>query len=464
MRTGIGWFANRRAVALCLLIVMVPLLSACNTGGSGGDAWKNDEGWVSWNPTPQAPVAPAIVSSPVAVGGSSAKLGVATPASGGKRLPLDFARILTDSERKKFQPDEMGLVPIPMYHAFVKDTETKGGATTAGGDGLDQWTRTISEFRADLQWYYDHDFFVIPMRDYVENAMNVPAGKHPLVLTFDDASTRQAMWIKNSSGTIMADPESALGVMEAFSAEHPDFGRGGYFAVLLYNCFNNPDGPAEMADCATKLNWMADHGYEIGNHTQGHQDLTDISDDDFRYQIGDPTLWIRAHVPAKADMSSVLTLPFGAYPKRDLHPTQWEYLVDGFSYQGEAINLEGILQVNGGPAMSPVNAKWDRYGIARFNTDPEVTNYWWSEIESGELTMYTSDGNPDIVTVPNALPSTIAGLFDADRMTAKGYTVIQYDPATGSVSAPKSAFSRWSLTAILEQPVSIPDRLQAAGW
>ncbi|HEU0165184.1 MAG TPA: polysaccharide deacetylase family protein, partial [Thermomicrobiales bacterium] len=352
-------------VALCAL-----LLVGC--GSAGGDD-------IAWHPVREA--VSTVVATPAPPTATDA------PA-----VAQEFTHQLSAAELQKYQPDELGLVPVPMYHAFVKDDESKD--TGGGGDSLDEWTRTLSEFRSDLQWYYDHDFYVVPMRDYVENDMKVPAGKHPMVLTFDDASTRQAMWIKNKKGQIVADPDSALGVMEDFYAKHPDFGRGGYFAVLIFNCFNNPDGPPEMADCATKLNWLIDHGYEVGNHTWGHQDLTDITDDEFLYQVGKPILWFRQNIEDKGDMSEVLTLPYGAYPDR-AETQQWDYLVNGFDYHGERVDLEGILQVNGGPALSPSSDKFDRYGIARFNTDPDVMAYWWKRIEDGELTMYTSDGNPN---------------------------------------------------------------------
>jgi hypothetical protein len=410
---------------LCILL----LVGCGSRGGTVDIAWQP---YQEARPTPPASSATAVSMTPDP-----------SPSE------TTFSRRLSKEDLQTYQPDELGLVPIPMYHAFVPDHATKEGQ--GSGDSLDEWTRTLSEFRADLQWYYDRDFYVIPMRDYVENNIRVPPGKHPIVLTFDDASTRQAMWTKNDQGKIVADPESALGVMEDFFTRHPDFGRGGYFAVLLFNCFNNPDGPEEMADCATKLTWLVDHGYEIGNHTDGHQDLTDIPDDEFLYQIGHPILWFEENIPASGNLSNVLTLPFGAYPDRDLHQQQWDYLVDGFDYHGERIDLEGILQVNGGPAPSPSSTSFDRYGIARYNTDPEVLAYWQQRIDDGEIVLYTSDGNPDTVTVPKPIPDALAGDYDADAIEASGKTIVRYKPTSTPTSAPSAT------PPVIGTPAPIPD-------
>jgi hypothetical protein len=56
---------------------------------------------------------------------------------------------------------------------------------------------------------------------------------------------------------------------------------------------------------------------------------------------------------------------------------------------------------------------------------------WLPEFESGGAILYTSDGNPDTVTVPDPLPGSLDGALDPDLIAASGKTLIQYDPGTG---------------------------------
>ena len=83
-----------------------------------------------------------------------------------------------------------------------------------------------------MQWLYDNNFHVVSVRDIVENTINAPAGKHPVALTFDDSTSGQFRYLIAADGSVTIDPDSGVGIMEAFYAQHPDFGRGGYFAVI----------------------------------------------------------------------------------------------------------------------------------------------------------------------------------------------------------------------------------------
>jgi hypothetical protein len=145
---------------------------------------------------------------------------------------------LSEEDRQRLQVNELGRIPILMYHAFTED-ESK----------LDEWTVTPEIFRADLTWLWEHDFFVVSIRSMIHNELDVPPGKHPVVLTFDDASSGQFRLLKDATGAFSPDPVTAVGVMEAFYAAHPDFGRGGFFGVLPYNCFHK-DGEHRPARSA----------------------------------------------------------------------------------------------------------------------------------------------------------------------------------------------------------------------
>jgi len=75
----------------------------------------------------------------------------------------------------------------------------------------------------------------------------------------------------------------------------------------------------------------------------------------------------------------------------------------------------------------PSSGEWTRWAIDRINTDPETWAYWTERIEAGEVTLFTSDGNPATVTIPNALPENLAGQWDPEWASAYGMHVIRYD-------------------------------------
>jgi len=458
MRTGIAWFGNRRAVALCMLLVMMPLLSACtvsDTGSDkGGDARKGDEGWVSWNPTPpsHATDAAVVISSPVASGSPAGNEGAVTPTIGGKRPVLDLSRTLTSGERKKAQPDELGAVPILMYHALTSEPAL-----------VADFTRLSDDFRNDLQWLYDHDFHVITMRSLLDNTIAVPAGKHPVVLTFDDASPGQFLFVQSQNGNLVPGPTSAVGIMEAFFAEHPDFGHTAHFAFVTNYCFGLNIEFNTPGYCQQKLDFLAVHGYEIGNHTTWHDNLSALTADGVAEEVGGAAMFIDEHVKGDANMSRTLTLPYGARPDPGTHPEAAAMLTDGFTYKGKNFRINAEIEVSGGPAFSPSSADWDPFAITLFNTDDASLDQWFSAFENGDVVLYTSDGNPDTVTVPDPIPTSLADQLDPALIAAKGFTFIQYDPATGGISKPKAASARWTLPAILGQPLWVSDRVRAAG-
>ena len=42
------------------------------------------------------------------------------------------------------------------------------------------------------------------------------------------------------------------------------------------------------------------------------------------------------------------------------------------------------------------------------------------------MTLYTSDGNPAVLTIPDELPGDLAGQFDREVITSRGRSVLQY--------------------------------------
>jgi peptidoglycan/xylan/chitin deacetylase (PgdA/CDA1 family) len=391
--------------------VVSSILVACGSSDSGDKqiSWHASDGLT---PTTHAAIPPAASSTPPAgVGGETSALPDAPPAA---------SLILSPDKLKALKPNELGLVPVLEYHVITTNPKEEA-----------QFVRLADDMRADLQWLYDHDFYVITVRELIINQITAPAGKRPVVLTFDDGTSSQFRFIKDRQGNLVPDPNSAVGILEAFFAKHPDFGHTAHFAILPYNCFAFPE-EKQMPYCDQKIQWLVDHGYEVGNHTMTHANLTDIPTETFIDEVGGPMKWVRERVgDVQLNMSDVLTLPYGAAPDKDLHPDQRKLMREGFWLEGEAYYISAAFLVGANPSPSPASTQWEPLWIPRIQMfDDEVTK-WFGAFERGEVPLYVSDGNPATVTVPDPLPNALADQLDAAALAADGKTVVQYDPVTG---------------------------------
>lgn len=278
--------------------------------------------------------------------------------------------------------NELGRIPILMYHAF-----------TASESHVDEWTVTFDQFRAQLDWLRDHDFVMVGLNSMIERDFGLPAGKKPVILTFDDASSRQFGLQQADDGGYAVRPDTAVGVLEDYRQVYPEFVGPAFFAVLPFNCFASEHDPST---CEERLTWLVEHGYEVGNHTMGHQNLTDVSIDRFKAEVVGPIQWLAERVEGPNNLSDVLVLPFGAYPASD---TFRALLFDGFWLEGAYVVPSLVIEVGGGPALAPYHVDWQP-NLSRYNTDPEGFWYWADQISAGEIEIFTSDGDPETVTIP----------------------------------------------------------------
>jgi len=274
-------------------------------------------------------------------------------------------------------PNELGRVMILEYHKIDYPEE--------------RWTRTPENFRHDLETLYAKGYRLINLGDLLDRKIQIPAGTTPVVLTFDDSSPGQFRYIE-ANGSVRIDPKSAIGVLEAFIAEKPDFGRGGTFYVLPgaskpNRLFNQPEYEGK------KLQYLASHGYEIGNHTLWHANLGKYPEATVRAQVAEAQVWIQRHVPDYK--TRTLALPHGVYPP----DVSW--VLHG-SAKGTTYNHDAVLMVAGGPAPSPFSRAFDPVRLPRIQAVERDLAYWLNYFDKNPHERFVSDGDANSVTVPAA--------------------------------------------------------------
>jgi len=279
-------------------------------------------------------------------------------------------------------PNELGEFMILEYHK-IDFPEAR-------------WTRTPEHFRGDLESLWSRGYRLMALDDLLDGRVAAPAGTTPIVLTFDDSSPGQFRYLDHN-GTLIIDPTCAVGVLEAFAREHPEFGHAATFYVLPgasppNRLFNQP------ALAGRKLQYLATHGYEIGNHTLWHATLSKYPESVVRAQIAEAQQWIDRDVPGYR--LRTLALPMGAYP-RDL---DWAIAgdADGTSYQNDA-----ILMIAGGPAPSPYARTFDPYHLPRIQATAQELANWLTYFDRHPERRYVSDGDPTTITIPRGTRSAV---------------------------------------------------------
>jgi hypothetical protein len=341
--------------------------------------------------TPTSP----FVSSPTAAASPTI---AATPSASATSVAT-----LTPEQLAQDKPNELGQIMVLMYHTIDH----------SGGD----YSTTPDELRSDLQWLYDHDFYVIPIHDYVTNSIKAPAGKRPVVLTFDDGSMSQFNYIVDANGNKTIDPDCAIGILEDFFTKHPDFGRGGLFSILPLAPFAWPDGEPQVPYEKEKVQFLLDHGYEIGDHTVDHVDLRNLSNDEIKDELSSAVDMMRKF--DSRSQEEIIAVPFGEYPEHGDTT-----LFKGFDLNGHHYGFLGALMVGANPSESPVDKDFDPYWIARIRGSRDQIDKWFSFVEENPGIMYVSDGNPDTITVPNELVPSLSGKLDETKLDGK--TLIRY--------------------------------------
>ena len=298
-----------------------------------------------------------------------------TPAAAPRASPAAAAA-------RKARANELGLVPVLMYHQIRAD----------GGGPYDL---TPAEFRAELERLRREGYHPIRAVDLATGQIDVPAGKSPVVLTFDDSTKEQLSW----DAKRRAKPGTAIAILEEFARDYPEFEPTGTFYVNRDPFAGVPEGP-EM------LRWLHEQGWELGNHTRDHLPFTGMAPREVQRQL---VLGRELIVDAVPDAEvRTMALPLGVMPEPAI-------LARRGSWRGRSYRHAGVFLVGAEPSPSPFSASFARAAIPRIRTtppgadDPHMgSTYWLHRLRTSPGLRYVSDGDPETISFPRARARDLA--------------------------------------------------------
>ena len=298
--------------------------------------------------------------------------------------------VLAPAQLAALHVDEAGHIPILMYHSI--------GAPAHRGARYDSQGLNIAPqtFRRQLALMYAAHWYPINMRDILTSHLNVPAGKTPVVITFDDARGSQFHSLPNGK----IDPNCAVGILEEFHTHHANWPLRATFYVLPKSAWNPV--PFWQPGLETKkLQTLVADGFEVANHTTTHRPMTHLSGAELCWEMAECEEYVKARAPG-ATMDT-MALPGGAAPKNH---ALWNTLLEGrlgrITYHNHC-----ILMAWGGPSHAWVDKTFNPDRVTRLGAGPGWIEHALHQMTSGRLRPYVSDGNPNTVAVPRAEASLV---------------------------------------------------------
>jgi peptidoglycan/xylan/chitin deacetylase (PgdA/CDA1 family) len=301
---------------------------------------------------------------------------------------------------KGLKVNELGKIMVLMYHGI--------------GEEEDVWVRTPENFRKDLQTLYDKGYRAIGMKDYIEGNIDTPPGTTPVIITFDDGLQGQFN-VLGDGDEFVVDPNCAVGILEDFNKEYPDFGLKATFYVFYPTPFRQEKWVNK------KFEYLAEKGMEIGNHAYNHENLRmDMStkeprDAEFIQEALGKNVMITRGILPGYEVDS-LALPYGATPKDE---DVYQYVIKG-SFEGIEYHNKAILLVGANPAKPSFHkdtnmAKIPRIRASEMDTEGVGLYDWLDYFDRHPEERYISDGDPNTISFPKEMEEHL----DTDRIGDK---------------------------------------------
>lgn len=285
--------------------------------------------------------------------------------------------------------NELGRIMIIEYHVIGEE------------DG--RWARSYSSFRKDLEKLYEAGYVSVSLNDMIRGNIDIPEGKTPVVITFDDGTPGQFRYIENEAGEIVVDPKSGVGVLENFYKDYPDFGLEATFFLNYYTPFGQGGELSKK-----KIAHVIESGMDIGNHSVNHLKMNTLSQEEVAKELALIVKMVKDIVPEYE--VETFALPFGIGTKE----TEWS--VRG-EYQGQTYENIGVLLVGSTPAPSPFNKNFPQDALERVQVFEDNLDKWIKYFEDNPEQKYVSDGFVDIVSFPESSRELLSTEIDKEVIT-----------------------------------------------
>lgn len=242
-------------------------------------------------------------------------------ATGGHAVDPGAARVapLESCPAPRAQEDAPSGMPILCYHHV---------STEPGMYSVTPW-----RLESDLVRLAEEGFHLVTPEDLEDGLIRMPAGRRPVMVTFDDGWQDNMLYVDGDTGAEL-DSTCAVAIMERVSESHPGFGRG---AVFYISWDKVPFGTDSRV--AEKLNLLLDMGYSIGNHTLYHASYAALRRDMWESSVTGAMDRFRRHLGLRSVSVASLSYPGGGLP-RDAGA---EEFMESLRYRGRSPVRFGVL-------------------------------------------------------------------------------------------------------------------------
>jgi peptidoglycan/xylan/chitin deacetylase (PgdA/CDA1 family) len=283
---------------------------------------------------------------------------------------------------RRVQANELGQVPVLMYHRILAKPVTS-------------FDRSPAELRAELERLAKNAYVPVTAAEFATGRIDLAAGTHPVVLTFDDGHPSQLTF--DARGNPL--PDTAVGVILDVARRYPWFRPVATFYLIK--------DPFTMGGRAREaVRWLIEHGFEVGNHTTDHSDLAGMSKEKVRHEIG-------TDQKALTDLGGVAPVTF-AFPYGAPSRLSW---ADSGSAGGASWDFAGMFLAGWRPADSPFSRAFQPMEIPRIRSQGKIkmdgcdrfcSTAWLDWLDKNPSKRYTSDGDSVAICFPSAAAGSLA--------------------------------------------------------